>query len=260
VENQHLSVTRFFPRTARAPGFSALIRVVSRRTRLTASIHALRSDGLRLGAGISLLRSRSRRVISEILDNQAVPHCGAGIVCGRLLAYRRRWRELGCFAVIAIGGALLSEWLKEFVSRPRPSALSFIDYGNSFPSGHLTSAATIFGAAYYFLGEPCGGQWWRRYLATVGVVGLVLVIAFQRVYFTHHLAFRCRRLRLGRAPQTIWHFFKPTTTVDLPLARSGEYYLMFAAPPRVALESAGCRKIDLVLNDRPIKTLVLHNG
>jgi len=93
------------------------------------------------------------------LDNQAVPHCGAGIVCGRLLSYRRRWRELGCFAVIAIGGALLSEWLKEFVSRPRPSALSFIDYGNSFPSGHLTSAATIFGAAYYFLGKPCVGHW-----------------------------------------------------------------------------------------------------
>ena len=102
------------------------------------------------------------------------------------LAYRRRWRELSCFAVIAIGGALLSEWVKEFVSRPRPSALSFSDYGTSFPSGHVTSAATIFGAAYYFLGKPCAGQTWRRYLATVGVVGLVLVIAFQRVYFTHH--------------------------------------------------------------------------
>jgi hypothetical protein len=42
------------------------------------------------------------------------------------LAYRRRWRELSGFAVITIGGALLSEWGKEFVSRPRPSALSFI--------------------------------------------------------------------------------------------------------------------------------------
>jgi membrane-associated phospholipid phosphatase len=71
------------------------------------------------------------------------------------LAYRRRWRELSCFAVIAIGGTLLSEWVKEFVSRPRPSALSFSDYGNSFPSGHVTSAATIFVAAYYFLGKPC---------------------------------------------------------------------------------------------------------
>jgi len=60
---------------------------------------------------------------------------------------------------------------------------------------------------------------------------------------------RVGRLRMGRAPQTIWHFFKPTTTVDLPLARSGEYYLMFAARPRVAFESAGCRKIDLVLNE-----------
>jgi PAP2 superfamily len=61
-----------------------------------------------------------------------------------------------------------------------------IDYGNSFPSGHVTSAATIFGAGYYFLGKPCGGQWWRRHLAIVGVVGMVSVIAFQRVYFTHH--------------------------------------------------------------------------
>ncbi|MET0690034.1 MAG: hypothetical protein ABWZ38_03315 [Candidatus Binatia bacterium] len=42
------------------------------------------------------------------------------------LAYRRRWRELSGFGVITIGGALLSEWVKEFVSRPRPSALSFI--------------------------------------------------------------------------------------------------------------------------------------
>src|SRR6266850_7833374 len=87
-------------------------------------------------------------------------------------------------------------------------------------------------------------------------VGLVDLSA----YAPNTIERRYRRLHLGRAPEAIWHFFKPTTTVDLPLARSDEYYLMFAARPRVALESAGCRKIDLVLNDRPIKTLVLYNG
>jgi len=103
------------------------------------------------------------------------------------LAYRRRWRELSGFAVITIGGALLSEWVKSSChGRGRARYPLSIDYGNSFPSGHVTSAATIFGAGYYFLGKPCGGQWWRRHLAIVGVVGMVSVIAFQRVYFTHH--------------------------------------------------------------------------
>jgi hypothetical protein len=66
---------------------------------------------------------------------------------------------------------------------------------------------------------------------------------------------RDRSLRVGRAPEAIWHFFKPTTTINLSLARDDEYYLFFAARPRVPLESAGCRKIDLMLNDRPIKNL-----
>jgi len=103
------------------------------------------------------------------------------------LAYRRRWRELSGFAVITIGGALLSEWVKSSChGRGRARYPLSIDYGNSFPSGHVTSAATIFGAGYYFLGKPCGGQWWRRHLAIVGVGGMVSVIDFQRVYFTHH--------------------------------------------------------------------------
>jgi len=50
------------------------------------------------------------------LDNQPVPHCGANIVCVGWVAYRRRWRDLSCFAITVIGGALLSEWVKEFVS------------------------------------------------------------------------------------------------------------------------------------------------
>ena len=320
MENQHVSVTRFF-REQRVLLASLLLFGLFLVE--LALLHRFTLYDLMVYDWMQEYRSCALdRVASFLKYWTTKPYLTVALILfvAGWLAYRRRWRELSCFTVIAIGGALLSEWVKEFVSRPRPSALSFSDYGTSFPSGHVTSAATIFGAAYYFLGEPCVGQWWRRYLATAGVVGLVLVIAFQRVYFTHHwlsdvvggallgtgwlffaidrfsrgvnwrsiiagaalfagaflalrllplfrvndpspmawrgdpaglvdlsayapntIERRVRRLRMGRAPQTIWHFFKPTTTVDLPLARSGEYYLMFAARPRVAFESAGCR-------------------
>ena len=106
-------------------------------------------------------------------------------VAGWLL-YLRRWQDFGRLGLIAIGGALLCEWIKLFVSRPRPSALAFIDYGSSFPSGHVTSAVTIFGAAYYFLGKCYLRHWWQHGLAIAVAVALVLLIGFQRVYFTHH--------------------------------------------------------------------------
>lgn len=255
------------------------------------------------------------------------------------LAHRGRWQDFGRLALIIMGGALLSEWVKELVSRPRPSALAFIDYGNSFPSGHVTSAVTIFGATYYFLGRCYLQRQWQRWVAMAAAAALIGLIALQRVYFTHHwasdalggallggawlffsldhfalgvnrrstlfmaavfagafitlrifpslsvnlvtpLASRGAHLSFvdlalyapdsiergeggrgaGRAPEATWHFFKPTTTIDLPLTRADDYYLVFAARPRIPLESAGCRSINLLLNDRPISNLVIYNG
>jgi membrane-associated phospholipid phosphatase len=257
------------------------------------------------------------------------------------LGFRGRWQDLGRFAVIVIGGALLSAWIKEFVSRPRPSALSFVEYGSNFPSGHVTSASTIFGSAYYFLCTPATTKRWKKLFGVSVVSLLILIVGFQRIYFTHHwlsdvvggillgtgwffftihrfasrvsarsviavagvfacafLALRLlpgwrvngpipmawrgdstrpidlsvytpntvlkreRSLGAGRSPETIWHFFKVTTTIDLTLERGNEYIFFWggAARPRVPLASAGCRKIGFVFNDRPVKTLVLYNG
>ena len=39
------------------------------------------------------------------------------------LGYRKRWQSLATFAIIVIGGALLSEWFKEFVNIILPSML-----------------------------------------------------------------------------------------------------------------------------------------
>jgi undecaprenyl-diphosphatase len=102
------------------------------------------------------------------------------------LAYGKHWQSLASFAIIVIGGALLSEWFKELVARPRPSALWFVQDGNSFPSGHVTTASTIFGAAYYCIGKPNIARPWHRALLLIFFSALVLLIAFQRIYFTHH--------------------------------------------------------------------------
>jgi len=258
-------------------------------------------------------------------------------VAGWLL-YLRHWQDFGRLALITIGGALLCEWTKLLVSRPRPSALAFIDYGSSFPSGHVTSAVTIFGAAYYFLGKCYLRRWWQHGLAIAVAAALVLLIGFQRVYFTHHwisdaiggallggawlffaldhfsvcvnrrstlviaaifagafvalrifpslrvngpmpMALRgtplslvdltaygpetIRRkddvLAIGRAPEATWYFSNPTTTIDLPLAVNGGYYLVFAARPSNTVDTS-CRSIGILLNDRPVANLVIYNG
>jgi len=255
------------------------------------------------------------------------------------LAYCWRWQDFGRLVIIVAGGALLSEWVKEFVSRPRPSGLAFVEYGSSFPSGHVTSAVTIFGAAYYLVIRCYLHRQWQRWVALAGAAALVALIALQRVYFTHHwvsdalggallggawlffaldhFSFRVNRrstlviatvfagafiilrvfpslrvsslapmasrgahlsfvdlaayapdfierresrLGAGRTSEATWHFFKPTTTIDLPLAHAGDYYLVFAARPRNPLGSAGCRSITLLLNDRPISNMVIYNG
>lgn len=254
------------------------------------------------------------------------------------LLYLRRWQDLGRLALIAIGGALLCEWIKLLVLRPRPSALAFVEYGASFPSGHVTSAVTIFGATYYCLGKCYFRRWWQHGLAIAGIAVLILLIGFQRVYFTHHwvsdavagallggawlffvlghfsvrvnrrstlvivvliagafialrvfpslrvqgpmpMALRGNPLGLldlsayapdtirrkeevlatGRAPEATWYFSNSSTTIDLPLAVPGDYYLVFAARPRNTVDP-GCRSIQILLNDKPVANLVIYNG
>ena len=103
-----------------------------------------------------------------------------------MLVYHRRWEDIIALSIIAIGGALLCEWLKLFVSRPRPSSLAFINYGNSFPSGHVTNSVTLFGAIYYTAFLEHSGKRWIRLSALSGIFIVIVIIGLQRVYFTHH--------------------------------------------------------------------------
>ena len=63
-----------------------------------------------------------------------------------LLCLRGRWREARHLLLVVIVGGFLCELLKTGLERPRPSVLSEVVTGNSFPSGHVTTALLVAGA------------------------------------------------------------------------------------------------------------------
>jgi hypothetical protein len=84
VESRHTSVTRFF-REQRVLLASLLLFGLFLVE--FALLHRFKLYDLMVYDWMQEYRSCAldrARVISEILDNQAVPDCGAGIVCGRL--------------------------------------------------------------------------------------------------------------------------------------------------------------------------------
>ena len=158
MESQHTSVTRFF-REQRALLASLLLFGLFLVE--LASLHRFTLYDLMVYDWMQEYRSCALdRVASFLKYWTTKPYLTVSLILfvAGWLAYRRRWRELSCFAVIAIGGALLSEWVKEFVSRPRPSALSFIDYGNSFPSGHVPARRRFLAPLIIFLVNPASAN------------------------------------------------------------------------------------------------------
>jgi membrane-associated phospholipid phosphatase len=115
-----------------------------------------------------------------------LPLLGYLLLVSGFLAYRRHWDLLTAFLVTVAGGALLCEWLKFIIARPRPSALPFATIGSSFPSGHVTNTLIVLGAASYFISQAVQlNGWLVRSLMPLSVI-LTLLIAAQRLYFTHH--------------------------------------------------------------------------
>ena len=63
-----------------------------------------------------------------------------------LLCRSGRWAEARHLLIVVLVGGLLCELLKTGLERPRPSVLSEVAAGNSFPSGHVTTALLVAGA------------------------------------------------------------------------------------------------------------------
>jgi len=78
--------------------------------------------------------------------------------------------------------------LKQLFQRKRPlSPLLKAAKGLSFPSGHAIMAVTFYGLLIYILQHSVAVDW-IKWIATILIVVLILLIGFSRVYLRVHYA------------------------------------------------------------------------
>ena len=104
-----------------------------------------------------------------------------------LLITKQNWFSIRVIT-IAISSLVLMLLLKQLFQRKRPlSPLLKAARGLSFPSGHAIMAVTFYGLLVYILQHIIETDW-LKYLLTVLVIGLIILIGFSRVYLRVHYA------------------------------------------------------------------------
>lgn len=87
--------------------------------------------------------------------------------------------------VLLISGGL-NRWLKDLIDRPRPEAKHLVEATTmSFPSGHAMSSIAFFGFLIYLVWRLVSTPW-VRWLLSVLLALLILLIGFSRVYLGVH--------------------------------------------------------------------------
>ena len=100
------------------------------------------------------------------------------------LVWRKAYRAAVAAAVSIAAGKLFVPILKFGIQRPRPIELYNGAEAFSFPSGHATMAALIFGVLAVLVSHPMGR--WGRSLVYAACGMLVIAIAYSRVYLGAH--------------------------------------------------------------------------
>jgi membrane-associated phospholipid phosphatase len=108
---------------------------------------------------------------------------GGGIVA--LLFTRHRRAEARRLLLVVLIGSFFCELLKTMLERPRPSVLPSLSVGNSFPSGHVTTAVLVAGTLGFLLARSHCPRWVKW--SGVSMLSLLVGITVgQRLYSGHH--------------------------------------------------------------------------
>lgn len=103
-----------------------------------------------------------------------------------LLAYLKRWRELGALGICLVGGGLLSSLLKNVFKRARPDLLHIIqETGYSFPSGHALATMCFYGMVAFLIMRTIASWRGRLFALTVTLI-LSVLIGISRIYLGVH--------------------------------------------------------------------------
>lgn len=86
-----------------------------------------------------------------------------------------------------LGGIILNGVLKLGFDRPRPTFIVPLVHaaGSSFPSGHATSAAVVYGTVAY-LAARLAKRKWAPWLVMMGAFAVIAVISLSRLYLGVH--------------------------------------------------------------------------
>jgi membrane protein DedA with SNARE-associated domain/membrane-associated phospholipid phosphatase len=116
------------------------------------------------------------------LLGSAVLVTGAMSLAAIVLFLRTRTFHWPAFLALTLAGALgLDDVVKALVDRPRPSLHPLVPVtGSSFPSGHATAAAALFGSIAFVLSS--NRDWRASVWIWAGAVFLSLLVALSRVY------------------------------------------------------------------------------
>lgn len=111
---------------------------------------------------------------------------GLMIFISLILLFYKKYNETILFLLITGGGAVLSQFIKLIIARPRPTIDPMvIERTFAFPSGHAMNSLIMYGiivlGVYYFTKKI---SW--TLLAAVPLIALILAIGFSRIYLGLH--------------------------------------------------------------------------
>jgi len=103
-----------------------------------------------------------------------------------LLAYLKRWREMGALTICLAGGAVLSFLLKILFHRTRPDLFQVVhEIGYSFPSGHALATMCFYGMVAFLIMRTISSWRGRLTVMTLTVI-LSVLIGISRIYLGVH--------------------------------------------------------------------------
>ena len=110
-----------------------------------------------------------------------------GAVAALFLTLTRHKHSAALLVISTAGGVIINGALKAAFARPRPEIFEWqtLATSSSFPSGHATAAALVYGTVAY-LAARLHKRRWARFLTMFGALLFILLVSASRVYLGVH--------------------------------------------------------------------------
>ncbi|HEX6847449.1 MAG TPA: phosphatase PAP2 family protein [Chitinophagaceae bacterium] len=137
--------------------------------------------------GVNTINSKIMLFITFLGKHQFLIPANLILIFYFIFIKKQNWFSIRVIT-IAISSLVLMLLLKQLFRRKRPlSPLLKAAKGLSFPSGHAIMAVTFYGLLIYILQHSISLEW-LKWLCTILMIALIVLIGFSRVYLRVHYA------------------------------------------------------------------------